>query len=56
MSWINENPQTVSLSETFIEAVNTGVKDRNNIENILESMKLLDSLYVSAEKGKEIEL
>lgn len=40
----------------FIEAVNTGVKDRNNIENILESMKLLDSLYVSAEKGKEIEL
>ena len=40
----------------FIEAINTGVKDRNNIENILESMKLLDSLYVSAEKGKEIEL
>ncbi len=36
--------------------ITTGVKNRNNIENILESMKLLDSLYVSTEKRKEFEL
>lgn len=40
----------------FIESVTTGIKDRNNIQNILESMKLLDSLYVSAEKRKEVEV
>ncbi len=38
----------------FIESVNSGVKDRNNIENILESAKLLDYLYKSAEEKKEI--
>ena len=42
--------------EAFIESITTGEKNRNNISNILESMKLLDSLYKSAEKGKEIEL
>ena len=40
----------------FIESVNTGVKNRNHIENILESAKLLDVLYKSAEKRAEIEL
>lgn len=40
----------------FIESISTGEKNRNNIENILESMKLLESLYVSSEKGKEVEL
>lgn len=40
----------------FIDSITTRVKNRNNIENILESMKLLDSLYVSAEKGKEVVL
>ena len=38
----------------FIESVNSGIKDRNNIENILESAKLLDYLYKSAEAKKEI--
>ncbi len=42
--------------EAFIESINTGVKNKNNIDNILESMKLLDYLYRSAELGKEIEL
>ena len=42
--------------EAFIESLNTGVKNKNNIDNILESMKLLDYLYKSAEIGKEIEL
>jgi len=40
----------------FIESFETGVKDRNNIENILESAKLLDTLYQSAEKKGEIVL
>lgn len=40
----------------FFEAIETGVKDKNNIENILESMKLLDSLYASAKIRKEIEV
>ncbi len=40
----------------FIESINTGVKDRNNIESILESAKLLDTLYQSAEKKGEIVL
>lgn len=38
----------------FINAIQSGVKDRNNIENILESAKLLDALYKSAEAKKEI--
>ena len=40
--------------EAFIKSIETGVKDKNNIENILESMKLLDALYASAEKKGEI--
>jgi predicted dehydrogenase len=40
----------------FFEAIDSGIKDRNNIENILESAKLLDSLYASADIRKEIEL
>ena len=40
----------------FIESIYSGVKNKNNIDNILESMKLLDYLYKSAELGKEIEL
>ena len=38
----------------FIESYKTGIKNRNNIENILESMKLLDALYKSSELGHEI--
>lgn len=40
----------------FIESFTTGVKNKSNIENILESMKLLDTLYKSAELKKEIQL
>ena len=43
-------------SRAFIEACNTGVKCRSHIDNILESAKLLDVLYKSAEIKKEIEL
>jgi predicted dehydrogenase len=40
--------------KAFIKAVQTGEKNRNNIEYILETMKLLDTLYVSAEKQSEV--
>ena len=40
----------------FIESIKTGVKDKNHIDNVLESMKLLDALYKSAELNKEITL
>ena len=39
----------------FLEAIESGVKNRNHIDNILESAKLLDSLYASADAKKEIE-
>jgi predicted dehydrogenase len=43
-----------SEDKAFIEAINTGVKDKNNIENILESAKLLDALYESSDKKGEV--
>ena len=40
--------------KAFIESVQTGVKDKNNITEILESMKLLDAMYKSSDEKKEI--
>ncbi len=40
----------------FIRSFKTGKKNRNHIDNILESARLLESLYASAEAKKEIEL
>ncbi len=40
----------------FVKSVETGVKDKNNITEILESMKLLQALYDSSDKGEEIKL
>ena len=42
--------------EAFLNAIETGVRDRNHISRILETMKLLDSLYRSAEEHKELTL
>ncbi len=42
--------------EAFLESVDTGIYNRNHISRILETMKLLDSLYRSAEQKKEIEV
>lgn len=38
----------------FAESIASGVKNRSYIDNILESMKLLDALYRSAESKEEI--
>ena len=40
----------------FLESARTGEKNRSNIDNILESAKLLDALYESAAIRKEIKL
>ena len=40
----------------FLACIKTGEKNRNYITNILESMKLLDALYKSAELGHEVTL
>lgn len=40
--------------EAFIESLYTGEKTRSHIDNVLESAKLLDALYQSADKRKEI--
>lgn len=59
---VTENPEydipNMYLEEdkAFIVACVSGVKSRNYIDNILESAKLLDALYKSAEQGKEITL
>ncbi len=42
--------------EDFIASINSGVRNRNHISNILESMKLLDSLYKSSELKKEVQM
>ena len=40
----------------FINAMETGEKSRNYIDNVLETAKLLEGLYVSADKKEEIKL
>lgn len=42
--------------KAFLESIDTGVKTRNHINNILASAKLLDALYQSAEEHREIVL
>ena len=50
-------PNMYSSQDTaFLKSIATGEKDRNNIEYVLETMKLLDTLYVSADKKEEIKL
>jgi len=40
--------------KAFIHSITTGEKQRNHIDNVLASAKLLDALYQSAEMRKEI--
>lgn len=41
-------------NKAFIDSVTTGVKNKSNIEYVLESAKLLDALYRSSDKKQEI--
>ncbi len=50
----HDNPSFyVAEDKAFFESIETGEKNRNNIDNILESAKLLDYLYQSAAKRGE---
>ena len=40
--------------KAFLEVVENGGVNRNNIDDVLETMKLLDALYASADNKKEI--
>ena len=40
----------------FFNSIETGIANRNHIDNILESAKLLDRLYASADISEEIKL
>ena len=40
--------------KAFLEDMKVGKKNRNNIDNVLDSMKLLDYLYQSADRAEEI--
>ncbi len=50
------NNQYASEDAAFLRACETGEKTKTYIDNILESAKLLDTLYASAEKHREIVL
>ena len=41
--------------QAFLDSIDTGVKTRGNIDNVLESAKLLDMLYQSADAHKELD-
>ena len=50
-----EIPQMFHCEDrAFIESITTGVKTRSHIDNVLESAKVLDYLYRSADIGKEV--
>ncbi len=42
--------------QAFFNSIDTGVKDKNHIDYVLESARLLDVLYKSSEKNEEIKL
>ena len=59
---LTENPEYdipdmyLEEDKAFIQSCISGCKGKNHIDNILESAKLLDALYASAEGKKEIVL
>ena len=40
----------------FLQSIDTGIKDKNHIDFVLESARLLDALYQSSEKKTEVQL
>ena len=56
-SWTSDHdiPKMHAMEDIdFVRCLETGEKNRNYIDNILESAKLLDYLYQSAEQHREI--
>ncbi len=42
--------------KAFLASIDSGVKDKNHIDYVLESARLLDALYESSDKNKELAL
>lgn len=42
--------------KAFIESLSSGKKNRANIDNVIESAKIMDAIYLSAEKHGEVSL
>ena len=42
--------------KAFLASIESNVKDKNHIDYVLESAKLLETLYESAAQNKEIKL
>ncbi len=40
-------------SRAFFEAIDTGIKCKGNVDSVLESMRLIDALYKSADERRE---
>lgn len=40
--------------KAFLESIDSGVKDKNYVDNVLESAKLLQLLYESSDKNQEV--
>lgn len=40
----------------FLESIKTGVKNKAHIDNVVETAKVMDAIYKSAEGGKEVDL
>ena len=53
---LNKQNQYLREDEAFLNSTVTGVKDKNNIDYVLESARLLDALYTSAAMGEELKL
>ena len=57
---LTENPEYdipdmyLEEDKAFIESCNSGIKDKNHVDYILESAKLLEALYASSESKQEI--
>ncbi len=48
------NQMVTDEDKAFLESLDTGIKERNHIDNVLETAKLLDALYASSSSSKEI--
>ena len=53
---IDPEPFSKKEDEAFIRAIEKGEKTRSNVQNILETAKLMDALYLSAAEHKEVTL
>ena len=53
---VEKNNQYLTENEAFVRAISTGEKGRSYIDNILPTARLLDALYESAAKRREVVL